>query len=94
MYFVIKAEYTSNSCDESIRMIAIEKNKDNIDVWANILQHYADLKKLEVLQRVFKDGLEALKEKSMRLWEIMHSYLKNNNYPTEVRYLLILIPMK
>lgn len=90
MYYVTKAEYSLNDCDQAILEKAIDMNQDNLDIWASIMKHYANLKKLKMLEKVLRDGTRALKEKSLRLWEIMNSYLEENNYQTRVRYFYIL----
>jgi len=70
-----------------ILQLAIDRNQDNIHVWAEVLEYnviHFDCYK--TLKHIFDVGNQALGNKSLLLWEIMDSFLQQYCDVTLVYY--------
>uniref|UniRef100_A0A2S2PF83 U3 small nucleolar RNA-associated protein 6 n=1 Tax=Schizaphis graminum TaxID=13262 RepID=A0A2S2PF83_SCHGA len=77
-YYVYWAEHTNQRRPEILRM-AIDRNKDNVDVWVKVLEyHILILEDYKSAKNVFDDGVRALENKSLLLWKTMDLYLQNS----------------
>jgi len=76
-FYITKAEHKPEVRPE-ISKLAIDLNKDNVDVWVEVLHFYVvNFDSYEHAKKIFDDGLQALGNKSLILWEIMDSFLQN-----------------
>lgn len=78
--YVTKAEHTQERRPDILRL-AIEYNKKNVDPWNTVLEHTINFNEsnYRFIKKIFDDGVEALENDSLILWDIMDSYLQNNN---------------
>jgi len=61
--------------------MAIDRNKDNVDVWVKVLKYHTEIfDNYKLAKQVFDDGVRALEDKSLLLWEFMDLYLHNTNF--------------
>jgi hypothetical protein len=75
---LVKAEHINQRRPEILRM-AINRNKDNVDVWVEVLKYHTGfVNNYKLAKQIFDDGVRALENKSLLLWEIMNLYLYNN----------------
>ncbi|XP_026820005.1 uncharacterized protein LOC113558694 [Rhopalosiphum maidis] len=78
-YYVYWAEHTNQRRPEILKM-AIDRNKDNVDVWVEVLKYHNEiLDNYKLVKMVFDDGVRALENKSLFLWKTMELYLQNTN---------------
>jgi len=77
---VTKAEHTE-ARRLNILKLAIEHNKNNVDPWTIVLEHQITFNEpnYRFIKKIFDDGVQALKDDSLLLWDVMDSYLQNNN---------------
>ncbi|XP_025206247.1 LOW QUALITY PROTEIN: uncharacterized protein LOC112602403 [Melanaphis sacchari] len=76
-YYVYWAEHT-NEIRPNILKLAIKRNKDNVNVWTQVLNYYIDIfDNYKLAKRIFDDGVQALGNKSLPLWKIMDLFLQN-----------------
>lgn len=77
---VTKAEHTQVRRLVILRL-AIEHNKKNVDPWKTVLKHQIGFNEpnYRFIKKIFDDGVQALKNDSLLLWDVMDGYLQNNN---------------
>lgn len=74
--FVIKAIISEDHRPDILKL-AIDRNRHNIQVWAEILEYHIIHKSdIETIQMIFEAGNSSLENKALRLWEIMDSFLQ------------------
>jgi len=56
----------------------------NIDIWIEILSVYIEVRSSEMVNTVFQCGVAALKEDSIKLWELVEKYLLEHGFLLEV----------
>lgn len=60
-----------------ILRLAINRNRDNVNVWAEILKyHVVNFDGYRTVKKLFDVGNRVLRNKSLPLWEIMDSFLQ------------------
>ncbi|CAH1737584.1 unnamed protein product [Aphis gossypii] len=79
-YYVYWAEHTQARRLNILRL-AIEHNKSNVDPWTTVLELQITFNEpnYRFIKKIFEDGVQALKNDSLLLWDVMDSYLQNNN---------------
>lgn len=63
-------------------------NKNNPNIWTDILKLYADHDCYVMVKKVFEDGIKSLENNSLLLWETMNLYMKNKDQKLVCFYLL------
>ncbi|XP_025203220.1 LOW QUALITY PROTEIN: uncharacterized protein LOC112600250 [Melanaphis sacchari] len=58
---------------------AVQVIKDNVEHWIHLISYCLRNDDLNMANEVFETGIQVLKSQSMPLWEILISYLENNN---------------
>jgi len=52
-------------------------NKDNLNVWIEILTIYIENNSFEMAYKVFQDAIKSLESNSIPLWELMETFIIN-----------------
>ncbi|XP_060857382.1 uncharacterized protein LOC132934957 [Metopolophium dirhodum] len=76
--YIYWADNTIQDYDKIMRK-AVEVIKDDLELWINLISYYLNYDSLEMGIEAFQDGVRALKNKSMPLWEILILYMGNTH---------------
>ncbi|XP_026819187.1 uncharacterized protein LOC113557844, partial [Rhopalosiphum maidis] len=73
-HYAYWAEHKNEECDEILSK-AIRMNKDNLNVWIEILTVYIESDSFEMAYKVFQDAIKSLESNSIPLWELMEKFI-------------------